>query len=328
MLRYVKGAWKRLASPTLPAHIWLEVSNSVRIGWWDEGLRVRNLEALIAKRMGLEPECVIATRSCTDALAAAWEWVVALDSTHVAKAPALTYGATYCWPPQVKLVDVDEDGWPTGPVDVGVELWGRPFPHACQILDSAYRLLAPEHGDRLRHEYVKAICYSFGVQKEAPCLIGGALVLSPRAAADRPFILDFLRCATRRREGMPRHVGIKGRMPDPVATMARMQIGRLGHNSRKRATLHKRYVQRLGKLVVSDERGAQAVIKLPTWEERQLVQEHLTKQGIETAVHYSLNENIQCPNALALSRRVLSLPLHPAMSEFDVLRVCRAVAGA
>jgi len=65
------------------------------------------------------------------------------------------------------------------------------------------------------------------------------------------------------------------------------------------------------------------------------LQEHLEKNGVASVVYYpqALHEiktlagcrNVGCANALDLSRKVLSLPVHPSLTEEDVQAVASAV---
>jgi perosamine synthetase len=70
--------------------------------------------------------------------------------------------------------------------------------------------------------------------------------------------------------------------------------------------------------------------------DRQALQDHLREQGIGTAIHYpcpihqqplyqSLGYNDGLPQAEAASREVLSLPIHPALSQSDLDRIVAAV---
>jgi dTDP-4-amino-4,6-dideoxygalactose transaminase len=70
---------------------------------------------------------------------------------------------------------------------------------------------------------------------------------------------------------------------------------------------------------------------------RDALQEHLRATGIETLVHYPVSLNNQpvfthaaaagCPAAELAAREVLSLPLHPRLTDADVARVAEAAAA-
>jgi perosamine synthetase len=72
--------------------------------------------------------------------------------------------------------------------------------------------------------------------------------------------------------------------------------------------------------------------------DRQALQDHLREQGIGTAIHYplpihhqplyrSLGYDDVLPEAEVASREVLSLPVHPALSQSDLDRIVGAVNG-
>lgn len=102
-----------------------------------------------------------------------------------------------------------------------------------------------------------------------------------------------------------------------------------------------RYTERLKDVVKTPEipKGfysswAQYTIQLPNKEMRLRIQEVLKAEGIPTAIYYpipmhrqtafaslDLEEN-QCPVADYLADRVLSLPIHPYLSEADQDRIC------
>ena len=72
--------------------------------------------------------------------------------------------------------------------------------------------------------------------------------------------------------------------------------------------------------------------------DRQALREHLSEHSIGTAIHYpypihhqplyrSLGYDDVLPEAEAASREVLSLPVHPALSQSDLDRIVAAVNG-
>jgi perosamine synthetase len=78
----------------------------------------------------------------------------------------------------------------------------------------------------------------------------------------------------------------------------------------------------------------QYTIRIPG--DRQAFQDHLREQGIGTAIHYprpihhqpvyvSLGYDDVLPQAEAVAQQVLSLPIHPALSQSDLERVVAAV---
>lgn len=82
---------------------------------------------------------------------------------------------------------------------------------------------------------------------------------------------------------------------------------------------------------------AQYTIKLETKEQRDTLQFRLKEVKIPSMVYYPTPMHKQsafagndysndfCPNATSLCQRVLSLPLHPYMSEEDVIKICDVI---
>ena len=71
--------------------------------------------------------------------------------------------------------------------------------------------------------------------------------------------------------------------------------------------------------------------------DRDAFQANLSKQGIPTAVHYPVplnkqpamaNQDCKVPVAEEVSERVISLPMHPYITESEQCRVVDAVAAA
>jgi dTDP-4-amino-4,6-dideoxygalactose transaminase len=79
-------------------------------------------------------------------------------------------------------------------------------------------------------------------------------------------------------------------------------------------------------------------VVLPTATNRQLVIDRLRKRGIQTTVHYppvhrltfyrDLYPDTSLPRTEDFSRRELTLPLHPRMTQSDVERVVNSLAAA
>ena len=82
---------------------------------------------------------------------------------------------------------------------------------------------------------------------------------------------------------------------------------------------------------------AQYTIKLTNKEQRDNLQQKLKGAGVPSMVYYPTPMHRQsafvgndypddfCPNATSLCQRVLSLPLHPYMSEEDVIKICDVI---
>lgn len=341
----MKPAWKRLSPPQAPDYMIRELNNAIRSLQWDPGKRVKTLEARIARELDVPPEWVLTTDSCTTALAVASKFVLKGSlTTHGACGTSeakvsvcpLTWPSTYCHVPDhlINWMDCNDDGWPIDRVDIGVELWGRPFPDALlpvTILDAAHRVLDRRHGDLLKSDMVRAVCYSFNCQKEIPCLRGGALV--SKVAGEKQ-VRAFLTCGTQDRRYMGAG-GIKGGLPDPLAAWILKGINRLSRTKSSRQRVLRQYADHLGRLVVTrpgEASGHLCVLRCSDRGHRKLIRALLARHGVETGRHYILpaGESVSAaaPNAAELSERIISVPCHPEMTNYDVRRVARLIASA
>lgn len=330
-----KPPWRRLASPHAADHVLAAMEHVVRTGRWDAGPRVRTLEARLARELGVPPEWVLATSSCTAALTVAGEFLTR-ELPEVRVCP-LTYASTWQWALNagpVRWVDCDEEGWPVGPVDVAVELWGRGAAIAgvntgqVAVLDAAHRLLDSNHTAYLRDGWVAAVCYSFNCQKEAPCLHGGAVV-SPHVTDDWR---AFIHCGTVDRRPVLEN-GIKGYLNDPLAEWIWHAVKRRSRAHARRQKVLSVYQEFLGSWLMTrpgEASGHLAVVRLADPGHRKLVQTALNKHRVEHSVHYPIPEwcHEECPGAVALSERIVSIPCHDEMTERDAARAARVVAGA
>jgi dTDP-4-amino-4,6-dideoxygalactose transaminase len=335
MLELPKRPYQRLSPPHWHAHTDKAFRDKLRRGEWKDHGRVRGLEKVIARRLDVPPEWVLATNSCTSALGVAFllcedEMCRPPGSLPRVRVCPLTYPATYCWAVnfgwEIEWVDCDEDGWPVGEVDVGVDLWGRAFPGSCCVLDAAHRVLDSRHSELLRGDNVRAVSYSFGPQKEVPCLEGGALV-APALEKRRETAEALIQSG----QGNALAGGWKGYLSGPSAAAISKQIS--GH---ERAKQHRQnalaeYREWFGSALLTqpgEASGHLAVVRLQTPGHALAAKARLRKLHIDHSLHYPIPENIPCPNAKALVETLVSLPCHTEMRRHDVLLVARAVLTA
>jgi dTDP-4-amino-4,6-dideoxygalactose transaminase len=325
----MKANWRRLSPPAYKAALSQAWDRTLRSGAWAGGRNVGRLEARIADHLEVAPEQVVATINCSSALAVA----VRLLGDREITCPVLTYAGTWTSVPQqqLTLVDTNDKGWANGPVTIGVDLWGRPCPSPCVILDAAHNyghrshLVAMDNGTRF-------VCYSFGPLKEIPCLVGGALVCASAAEAQaaRFYLNHGINPKTKRPE---MSWGIKGYMPNAAATWIMRQMDRADELRAGRQNVLGWYYDtfRDRMLTRPDEAsGHLAVLKCDSPGHRQLVADALTRVNCEWSIHYQLpwNTASDCPVATELSKRIISIPCHHKMRRADVIKVARVVIGA
>lgn len=165
----------------------------------------------------------------------------------------------------------------------------------------------------------------------------GAVITNDRGVADR---------IRRLRNGGqdPRHhhiePGLNSRLDELQAAVLRARLRRLPSATNRRRYIGRLYRGGLPPFVrLLPERDAGHVYHLfPVRSpDRNALQAHLAAAGIETLIHYPMSLPAQrafepyasspCPSAEAAAAELLSLPLHPGLSDDQVNRVIAAVAA-
>jgi len=139
-------------------------------------------------------------------------------------------------------------------------------------------------------------------------------------------------------------IGINGRLDSLQAAILRVKLRHFDGEMEAKRRVAARYAERLGKHVTvprlrpgCESVWAQYTIRTP---KREAVIEHLKAKGIPTAVHYPMPLHRQpvyaasalpdsdFPVATRLSAEVLSLPMHPFLTDADVDSVADAIIEA
>lgn len=343
MLELPKKAYQRLSPPHWPAATDHAFRGVLRTGWWKNPEKSRHLERVIARRISVPPEWVLATSSCTAALGVAFNFLEKEFDTDASFSGVasgecspykihvcpLTYPATYCWAINfgwdIEWVDCDDQGWPVSEVDVGVDLWGRPFPRQAVVLDAAHRALDPRHGEGLHEGIWRAVTYSFGPTKELPALHGGCAVMPALAdEATRQAAESWITAG----QGNPLGGGIRGYLDAPLARAISAQIRIHTSMQERRQKVLKDYYEWFGDDLLTkpgEASGHLAVVKLRTPGHRLAASRRLAKLSIDHSLHYPVPAETNCPNAKELSESLISLPCHTEMRKHDVRLVARAV---
>jgi dTDP-4-amino-4,6-dideoxygalactose transaminase len=283
----------------------------------------------VAEHLGVPEDWVLLTNSCTAALWVAGRHLIGRKVS----VPILTWPSTWTWCPEgPTLCDVDFDGRPCGPVEVGVALWGRQFPGQAYILDAAHRF--GDGANEVRSGGRYAICYSFGPQKEIPCVRGGCIV--SQLITDK--MRDYCRSGTHDRYSV-QPGGQNLEMAEPFAALLSAQLKHHAEWYQRRQELLKAYdlsLQSVGLGAALLTQPGQAsghlcVVRAPTEDVRELWRVRLGNAGVETSVHYCLPLWVRpCdfPGAWELSKTVLTLPCHLNMSAEDAHKVVQILVGA
>ena len=310
------------ASPDQYSRVWAQVFK----GGWGNGPRAVTLERTIARKLDVPPEWVVATVSPTTAMEAACRFLI--PDLDVVRMSALTSPTMYAGAVNagldVEFVDVDQEGWPVGPVAVAQCLWGRahlspaggapPGAGKVRILEAASRFAAPEAPDLLQRGV--SVVYSFAPDAECPCPAGGALVSSALAQS-----------------GVRAWLGSgSGLLPDVLAVWAREAIRRYKRAYAKRQTVLEHYVKWLGGCVVTrpgHASGAHGVLRLSDPGTAKVVRRALDDGRIQHDRLRPIPSPDELPGAAALAACAVEVPVHSEMNPTsDVRRIARRIIQA
>ncbi len=218
-----------------------------------------------------------------------------------------------------------------------VELADR---HRIPVIEDACQAHGARSSGRALGSFGRAAAFSFYPTKNLAALGDAGLVAtSDEALAAR---VRSLRSGAQGKRHHHLAPGWNSRLDEIQAAVLRERLPALPEGNRRRATLARRYRESLAGLPLRfvtpgpEVEGSEHlfVIRTPL---RDALRQHLESAGIDALVHYpaALTEQPAfsdagvaggtCPEAEAAAREVLSLPLHPGLSEHEVNRVAAAV---
>jgi len=199
------------------------------------------------------------------------------------------------------------------------------------------------HGARFDGKPVGALgtvgCFSFYPTKNMTTAEGGMVVTDDEEIAERA-----RRFIDHGRTGSYEHanLGHNYRMTNVAAAIGEIQLGKLPEFNETRRANARRLTERLEGLPVElpvEPPGRRHVYNQFTirTQRRDELREYLSEQGIDSAIYYPEpihrqpaydHVSTNAPVAERTAREVLSLPVHPGLSEADVDAVGRAVRSA
>lgn len=193
-------------------------------------------------------------------------------------------------------------------------------------------------------------CFSFHAVKNLSTGDGGALVIHDQAVMERAKRLRWLgidrstweRTDTGRAyswEYDVNEVGLKCHMNDIAAAIGLVQLGKLAAANARRRRIAERYTAGLSDLPWLETPPQDTPDSVSSWhiyciraEDRDDLNVHLQARGIGTGVHFKPIHLYACygrqphlPVAERLFERILSLPMHPGLSDDDVDTVIGAI---
>jgi len=205
---------------------------------------------------------------------------------------------------------------------------------ACQAHGATYR------GDRAG-SLGDLGCFSFYPSKNMTVAGDGGMVVTDDAKLARE--IRMYRNHGRDDEGRHARLGLNHRLGELHAALGHEQLGHIEDWNEGRRRAAARYTERLSsvpKVNAPEERSDVEhvyhlyVVQVP---DRDDLRETLEAEGIDTGIHYPtpahrheavaarLDEPPSVPRAEALSERILSLPMHPRITDEEVDRVCAAI---
>ena len=287
----------KLSPPIYTPEALSNYQREIAAGRWKDGPCIVELEAKLAQLSGVTADQVVCTDTCTRALACAG---TLLRGTTISTWAA-TFPSAYTWAHKVLFARF---GYL--PVDISNDLWGIRRPTGL-IVDGAHRFRPDEVPSRFA-EGARAVCWSFGCQKELPGVWGGAIVLRE----PQPDAREWLRV----RKGLMANADaawLLGQLPATLTWRAARQRVLGWYAEHLQGTLTQL------RTLPGQASGHLAVVLFPSVAKRARAMRALERGGIESSIHYpGKREEGVCGT-------VLSLPCHPEMSEADVERVVRTL---
>jgi dTDP-4-amino-4,6-dideoxygalactose transaminase len=246
------------------------------------------------------------------------------------------------------------------PVD-GAELASAAGTPDGNVVEDAAHGLGATVGGRPVGSFSRAGCFSFYATKNLPIGEGGAITTTDGDLVERwrrMRLHGMSGDSWRRyhRSGTWRYTvkeaGMKANLTDLQAAIGREQLRRLRSWQHRRAVIAARYDAQLG-AVRGLELPPRPAADMHAWHlyivrihrrafgiDRDTVSERLAEAGIGTSVHFIPVHHLpyfrnllgwdgcnELPAADQIFPQLLSLPLHPGLTDSDVDRVCEALAG-
>jgi len=269
---------------------------------------------------------------------------------------------------QPRFADVEDNGFNLDPAKVEakltsktraiipVHLYGQPSrmdefrdlaeDKEISLVEDACQAHGAEYGGRRVGSLGDTACFSFYTSKNMTvCGDGGMIVTDNVEVADAA--RSFRDCGRASKYTMSR-IGFTSRLNTVNAAIGRVQLRKLdGWNKTRRriADLYRRMLEGVSGITLPP---AETQKETPVYhlfvvrsENRDQLAAHLERNGVEAAIHYPVPIHLQAPYRAKygysegsfpvserLAEQVLSLPIHPAITDEDVGTVSRLVTDS
>ncbi len=350
-----------IASPVIDEQEKAAVLRVLESGILAQGPTVQAFETAFAERVGVRH--AIAVGSGSDALLVALlahgigdgDEVITTPFSFIASANAVLFAGA-----RPRFVDVREDDFNIDPdlieqkitprtkAIIPVHLYGHPCRmdeiaaiarrHGLLIVEDCCQAHGASIGGRPVGSFGTA-CYSFYPTKNMTTGEGGMVTTDDDEVATQT---RMLRNHGQSEQYLHERIGFNWRMTDVAAAIGMAQLDRLEEaNARRRANARRLSEDCDGVVIPTERTGCRHVyhqytVRAP--ERRDELMSHLRERGVGAVVYYPLPIHRQpvyrrlgyrdaVPVAERLSTEVLSLPVHPSLTEQDVDTVARETSG-
>ncbi len=221
--------------------------------------------------------------------------------------------------------------------------------HRLRVIEDAAHAFGSMYKDRKIGSFGDVICFSFDGIKSITSGEGGCIV-----SADKKFnafvkdarLLGVCKDTDKRYSGERSwefevlHQGYRYHMSNIMAAIGRVQVNKFSRFAKTRQSLAKKYHKALSSIAGIDllRRDYATIVPhifpiLVKNGRRDQLRAYLQKKGIETGIHYYPNhllrffvkKNVRLPVTENVYSRILSLPLHPALTSIEQNRVITAL---
>ncbi|HEX2194697.1 MAG TPA: DegT/DnrJ/EryC1/StrS family aminotransferase [Candidatus Limnocylindria bacterium] len=349
-----------IARPQMGEEERREVWAALESGMLAQGPRVRRLEDAFAAYVGV-PHAV-ATSSGTTALHLALlaagvgpgDEVITVPFTFIASAASIVHAGAR---PAFVDVDARDFGMDVEQVEAAitprtraimpVSLYGQPADlpaldaiaerHGLALLEDAAQAHGAAVGDRRAGSWGAAGCFSFYPTKNMTSAEGGMLTTADAGLAERARLLREHGSRVRYQHDL---LGYNFRMTDVHAAIGLAQLSKLEAYNRRRREIAARYDAELRAVSTPAARAGvthayhQYTLRVPRRDE---FVHRLGQRGIGTGVYYPIPVHrqkpfvamgygeLRFPVSERLAEEVLSIPVHPSLSDDEVSTVIAAV---
>lgn len=213
--------------------------------------------------------------------------------------------------------------------------------HGLAVIEDGAQSFGATYGGRRSGNLSQLGCTSFFPSKPLGCYgDGGAIFTSDDSLADT---LRAIRVHGAKERYVHARIGVGGRMDTIQCAVVLAKLPSFDWELAQRRRVANRYAHWLKDKVpimaLRDGRTSAYAQYTIMSDRRDALRARLEADGIPSAIHYPLpidrqpaycrlDGAAQCPEALRLSRQVLSLPMGPFLADTDVDRICASVLAA